>query len=909
MSRNDGPYLELHPHSPHSVAAALPPAAELPHSRPAWRSPRRLLQAALLFVAVVAMLSVAGWFGARHWVQTTARAALPQLDGSITVQGLAAPVTVLRDAHGVPHISAASVDDLIYAQAFVVTGDRLFQMDLLRRHAAGELAEVLGASLVDHDKLQRTLQVRAAADRAIAQLPADQKHLLEVYARGVNASIAQQRDHLPLEFHILGYTPAPWTPRDSILVSLAMFEDLTTGYPAKLAREALSVRLPPNLVPDLYPVGSWRDHPPTTPEPDLTLPGPEIEQVPLDESQSKLMLPTLVKQAPTACPECTPGSNNWVVAGSHTADGKPLLSNDMHLAHSLPGIWYEADLAAPGVHVSGVSIPGLPLIVVGHNEHIAWGFTNLGADVQDLYLETTRNAGSAEEFLAIDNTWQPVVHLVEPIRVKHGVTRSFEVLATRHGDALTPILTPVLPGETRSIALRWTAYDPAVLQLPTLAIAQAHDWPGFLAAIATFGGPAQNVVYADDQGHIGYDAVGRIPLRGPAVNAEAPLPNDLASPETPRDPGESPDIAATPNPLGATDLALATPTAPQRSGPLSPVPVVPAAAHEWSGYIPFDQLPQAFDPPGGVIATANARIVPDDYPYPTALNWAAPYRNERLWRVLAGRTGLVPADMLAIQSDVYSDFDHVLAERLAYALDRSPQLAGGTYKAGRTRSLHQAADLLRSWNGRMTADSPAAALVFAVHAQLWPMLLTPHLQGKPPADFATTYVWGERDYALEQILMHTPPRWLPPAYAGWDDFLTAAVDRALYDAHAPADLATWRFGVAHTVDIESPVFAQSALLRHLLGMPTGTGPQPQSGDNTTIKQVGHTFGPSERFTASLGDLDQSTLNIVSGESGNPLSPWFLDQFPAWLHGTTFPMPFSRQAVKASATHTLTLTPR
>ena len=803
-----------------------------------------------------------------------------------------------------PHIHAQSLDDLVFAQGFVTAQDRLFQMDTLRRHAAGELAAILGPSLLPHDKLQRTLQIRAAAEHATAQLPADQMHLLEAYARGVNGAIAQQSASLPVEFRILGYKPAPWTPRDSVLVSLAMFQELTDAHPAKLAREALTAQLTsaspelaPNLIQDLYPVGSWRDHPPADGAPHLTVPGPPIEPVPLDESQSSLRPPSYPADLSPLTPAFTlpqtsfpAGSNNWVVSGAHTASGKPLLSNDMHLNHTVPGIWYETDLSAPvpgaeDLHVAGVTIPGLPLIVVGHNAHIAWGFTNLGADVQDIYIEFVRNAGASAEFRTPDGAWQPLSHIAETIKVKHGRDVTLDITATRHGDTITPILTPLLPGETRQLSLRWTLYDPATVKLPVLAIATARDWPGFLAAFAQFGGPAQNVVYADDQGHIGYHATGRIPMRG---LAPAVVVGD-ATPESASEPSK---------------------VQHQLSGPLSPVPLIPAPEHEWAGYIPFDQLPQVFDPPSGVIATANARVAPDDLFYPITLNWGAPYRNERIWHLLMHRTRLSSADMLAIQTDVYSDFDHVLAQRLSYALDHSPALAGSAYKPAQAKLLHQAADLLRTWNGRMTTDSPAAAIVAGTHSLLWPALLNPHLRPSPsqPAD-PSLYTWYSKDYALEQVLMHTPARWLPPGFANWDDFLTSSVARALTEGKAPSDLTKWRYGSIHSFDIEHPIFAQSAALRMLLGHPTGTGSQPQSGDGNTVKQVGRSFGPSERFTADLADFDHSTLNLVLGESGNPVSPWFLDQFPAWYHGTTFPMPFSAAAVQQAATHTLTLTPR
>jgi penicillin amidase len=889
-------------------------AAE-PEPAPRPKVARRTLRAFAALLLVLLILAPAGYFYARHWIRSETLASLPQIDGSLAVPGLSAPVTVQRDAHGVPRIRAAGLDDLLLAQGFVTASDRLFQMDMLRRHAAGELAAVYGSPLLGHDRLQRTLQIRAAADRAAAQLPPDQLHMLQVYAQGVNAAIAAQSAHLPIEFRLLRYQPAPWTPRDSLLVSLAMFQDLTTSFPTKLARESLTSRLPADLraqlEEDLYPEGSWRDHPPSMPIPDLTIEGPPIEDVPLDESQSSLHLgtPTKIRAPflallsyamsgsasesfpsslfPLPCPTCRAGSNNWAVSGAHTASGKPLLSNDMHLGLTLPGIWYEADLEVPSAafHAAGVSLPGVPLIVAGHNDHIAWGFTNVGADVQDLYLETTRGTGPLEEFRAADGanegSWQPVVHLPEPITVKGGKTVAFEVLATRHGDTLTPILNPVLTagaaqpqGHARTVALRWTIYDPATLGIPSFALDSAHDWPSFLAAVSQPGWPGLNVVYADDRGHIGFHVIGRIPIRGPA-----PIPD------------RAPSIA--PSAMGGP--------ATTSTGKLPQIPIAPDEAHEWSGYIPFDELPQIFDPPSGVIATANARTTPDGYPYAITQDWGGPYRNERIWRLLAHSKGLTPASMLAIQTDIYSEFDRMLAERLTYALDHALADAAFAASAPQRKSLHQAADLLRAFDGRMATESAAATILATTHAILWPMLLRPKLQAPATETLNDTYLWGERDYALEQILMHTPARWLPGKYPDWNAFLASAVLEALNAAHAPADLAKWNYGSRHPVDIEHPLFSQSEPLRRLLGRPTGTGRQPQSGDRTTIKQVDQNFGPSQRFTADLAHLDRSTLNIVLGESGNPDSPWFLDQFPAWLHGATFP-------ISNAVTHTLTLTP-
>ncbi len=561
--------------------------------------------------------------------------------------------------------------------------------------------------------------------------------------------------------------------------------------------------------------------------------------------------------------------------------------------------------------------------------------------MQDLYVETLRGAAGHEEFQATDGSWQPVIHATETIQVKGGKPLALDVAMTKHGEALTPILSAaVMPSHavrSHVLALRWTIYDPAALEMPAFAIDSAHDWASFLAGFSRLGGPSMNVVYADDQGHIGYHAVGMIPLRGAPVNPQAAgLPGDVAAPVAVAGSGAPLGVGATvgdANPLGQTEiLAPSAPVVKLLSGPIIPVPFVPTLAREWTGYIPFDKLPQVFDPPGGVIATANSRVTADDYPYPIAVNWVAPYRNERIWHLLGHRTGMTAADSLAIQMDIYSDFDHVVAQRLAYALDESLMHPDKALNAAQIGVLKQAADLLRTFDGQMRTDSPAAAIVADTRAVLWPMLLEPHLaraqvaavkgaKAAPAAPAAPAkagdvaveelnalYNWAEKDYALEQVLMHTPARWLPKQYRTWNDFLTAAIERALVDGHAPMDLSKWRYGLVHRLDIQHPLFDQSAALARVYGLRTGTGAVPMPGDATTIRQAGHLFGPSERFTADMADLDRSTLNLVTGESENPMSAWYLDQFPAWYHGTTFAMPFSDAAARAAVKHTLTLAP-
>lgn len=776
------------------------------------------------------------------WLRSAARAALPTLDGTLQLPGLSAPVLVRRDTHGIPHIQAASQADLFFAQGYVTAQDRLWQMDMLRRNAGGTLAEVLGPSLVRHDFAQRVLELRNVAARIAANMPADDRSRFTAYAAGVSLYIQQHQDALPPEFRLLHYRPAPWTVVDSIVVGVMMVDTLDTHWDVKLTREQIAARLhDPRLEAQLYPVGSWRDHPPTGVIVDLSKPNPapppstdQDEDYDLSQAavpphkgltglRSQLGLPS--------CSGCAAGSNNWVVAGTHTASGRPLLSNDMHLSLGVPDIWYMADLAAPGYHAAGVTLPGLPYIVEGHNKLVAWGYTALYADVQDLYVEKLDGHG---HYLAPDGSWQPLRIDHETIRVRGGHNISMTVQLTAHG----PLLNPILKGETRPIALRWTLYDSTLNSLPLYALNTAANWNEFYTALAQWCWPTQNLVYADDQGHIAYHAIGRIPLR----------------------------------PAG-----------------LQPVPIADNR-HEWQGYIPFASLPSAYDPPAGFLATANARVTTPQSPYPLSLEWADPYRIERIYKSLQGRDQLKPSDMLALQTDVYSEVDQELGQRFAYAIDHADHVDD---------RLRAAADLLRTWDGRLTPDSPAASIVTKTRRALGPMLLEPRL-GKD----AALYHWSESNFALEEIVMHADPQWLPAGYKDWDNFLAAAVRYALEQGKAPANVALWTYGSWHIIDLEHPLTSFLPFLRGI----AGTGPHPLSGDATTVKQASGTVGPSQRFTMDWSNIDASTENIVLGESGNPLSPYFRDQWPAYYNGTTFSMPFTPAAVVAQTQHVLRLVP-
>jgi penicillin amidase len=867
------------------------PAAPSPRKRK-----RRWLRILLCFAASLLTLALLAAAGGVLWLRMAEKAALPVLDGDIHLTGISAPVTIRRDAHGVPHIEAATQEDLFVAQGYVTAQDRLWQMDLLRRNANGELAEVMGSSMVVHDRMQRVLQIRNTARRVYGNLSAEDRARFEAYARGVNLFIQQHRDSLPAEFRLLHYRPQPWSGADSVSIGLMMAQTLDTHWYSKLERERIAERLNnPKLEADLYPVGSWRDRPPTGVVVDLSQPHPaqppatnndDDEDDDNDNSQASAALPHAIEKllpvkgtgfspyihsakssralapagnaaaaeedlnalrailGPPACAGCAPGSNNWVVAGRHTASGKPLLSNDMHLGLTEPNIWYTADLSAPGFHAAGVTLPGVPFIIAGHNEHLAWGFTALYADVQDLYLEKLDGKGN---YQAGDGSWKPLAVDHEIIKVRGGKDVELDVQSTEHG----PLLNPTFVHEKRPMALKWTIYDPALNGLPLYQLNVASNWAEFSAALEAWCWPTQNVVYSDDQGHIAYHAIGRVPIRWGGMGVFGhPLPHDLL------------------------DLR-----------------------YEWGMhlvgqpvYIPFDLMPNAFDPPSGFLATANSRVTTENSPYPITLEWADPYRAERIYKSLQSRDQLKPADMLALQTDIYSEVDQELGHRLAYAIDHTD---------GVDDRLRKAADLMRSWDGRLTADSAAASIVTEARYAFWPLILKPKL-----GDDAAYYSWDESNFAEEEIIMRASPDWLPPAYKNWDALLTDAVRWGMKNGKAPPDVARWRYGSWHVIDIEHPL----GQYLPLVGRVAGTGPQPLSGDTTTVKQAAGAFGPSQRFTMDWSDIDGSTENIVLGESGNPFSPYFRDQWADYYAGTTFALPFTPSAVAAQARHTLRLLP-
>ena len=734
----------------------------------------------------IAILLVVILFGV-YWL---AWRPLPQVSGTISAP-ISQRATVTRDALGIPHIHAASDEDALFVQGYVTAQDRLWQMDGLRRLSGGDLSEIVGPAALESDKEVRRLRLRRIAEASYVTLPAKDRAALAAYTRGVNRFISTHSDRLPVEFTLLQYDPRPWSVVDTILIGLHMYRTLTTTWPDEIQKRNLLAGGDPTKVNFLFPVRTGMEVAPGS----LLPIGGELQ----------------------------PGSNAWAIAGRRTASGKPLLSSDPHLEYSIPGIWFAVHLESPGLNVAGVSLPGAPGVIIGHNDRIAWGATNLHFDVQDLYSETFEDRTGRYQFRG----------KIEQARVEREVIRvkgapAFEQLnwVTIHG--------PLWLSQGRErLSLRWAAAEPGTFQFPFLELNRARNWNDFVKALSRYPGPGQNWVYADVDGNIGYHAAGQLPIR---KNYVGDVPVDGAS-----------------------------------------------GNFEWQGFIPFDRLPSSYNPPEGLIVTANQNPFPPDYPYPVHGNFAPHYRSKQIRDMLSARSGLRPEDMLAIQKDVYSAFSHYLAGALVRAYEN---------RRANNPDMVDALTILRGWDGQMDKEQAAPLIVALAFQHVRKAVADAASPGKGPA-----YETQMAPAVIEKLLRTRPAGW----FRDYDEMLLKAFADAMEEGRRMQgrDIRKWIYGKYLTLLIAHPVGHRLPLVAKYFDI----GPAPMSGSSTTVKQTTARMGPSMRMNADLGDWERSLLNLMIGESGHVLSRHYKDQWDAYYNARSFPMQFGKVAAKNVVTFT------
>ncbi len=759
----------------------------------------------------------------------------------IAAQGLKAEVTVRRDGRGIPYIDARSDADLYFAQGYVTASDRLWQMDLLRRLARGETAEIFGTSVLDADKRWRRFGFTKVADESLNFLTLELGSALNDYARGVNAYIATLNiDSLPVEFRILQYKPKPWTPADTIVIGKILADALSTTWQNDLLRSSLK-----NLSPDKYADLTNQ----ITPY-DVVLFGKDTAIGGSERGRtSNNVLPTGVSASTLTAAaddlrlraeslsriglysEDLAASNNWVISGKRTADGKPILANDPHLSPSAPGIWYLSHLSTPTMRVSGVTFPGVPGIVLGHNEFIAWGATNVGPDVQDIYYETFNAAGEYKTPVGWEKPTvrkEKILVRISPLKTDTR-TVDFDVRETRNG-------VIILEDSGKQYALKWTARDPKNNEFDAFFAAnRSRNWGDFKNALKKYGGAAQNFVYADTKGNIGWYAAGQIPIRR---IGDGSVPYD-----------------------GSTNDG------------------------EWTGYIPFNELPNLYNPPSSLIVTANQRIVGTSYKYPQISRaTASPWRARRIYDLLNSKAKITIDDVREVQYDSYNIPLANLSKEIVSSNAASPEMV----------------TILKNWDGRMNADSAAATLTNDI------MSCIATKMNEENKVVPTSII---RERIVDRAVRERLPRWLPKEFKNYTEFFRScdilrgselaghSRSEELRFPHPSQWLwgKTWQSHFPHPLAVAPLIGGQFATPEVPLN---GSGQSPNVGSSVSM-----------RFIASPGNWDTTRQVIPLGESGDPKSSHYKDQFEAWRTGNPAVFPFTKVAVEKATIKIVVMTPK
>jgi penicillin amidase len=802
---------------------------------------------------------------------------LPQTTGSLTVKGLQQRVYVARDPAGVPHITAQTTHDVFFAQGFVTAQDRLFQMEFNRRVAGGRLASMFGAgtnnSLVDTDEFLRTLGFYQSAQVEFDHLDPNLRADLQAYADGVNAFISSHQNTLPLEFTILGIHPTAWSPLDSLAYGRVVSLSLDNSWYIKYTRALIIAKAGQGVASALFPA-----YPETNP----TLMDGVNTAAPVTKSDGSAVSATQssvasVTPAQAALFAQTPdtllqgaeyvhellgpiadsiGSNDWVVDGSMTATHEPLLANDPHLGINMPAIWYEIALSGAGLNVIGFSFPGDPGVVIGHNDHIAWGVTNVGADNSDLYQETLDPKGHPGDYL-FQGQWTPLTTRQETIDVRGGKSVTFTVSSTLHGPIINGIVSDVklLP----PLALKWSALQPGYTFQGFFQLEYATNWQEFIAAVSNIW-ISQNFVYADLQGNIGYRMSGVLPIR--------PAANDI----------------------GPVDGA--------------------SGDYEWSGYVPQANMPMLFNPPTHIIATANQQIVPSDYPYYVTNSWDQGYRARRIDDLLAGASNLTVGSFQRIQADVVSVPATILAPRFVTAGDE----AGGD--AAKAAALLQGWNGAMTRDS--VAASVYEVTTGMLARETIEPVLGKKLYGVYQTNTDASTIYSVLISLVEAPVPPFFGVEGPQNAVNARDVAVAKALRDAYDqlsATYGSDTAKWTWGSMHTATFAHPLASVTPL-----NLIFGVAPVARPGDSTTVSVGGDgnfSADPADysqntvssmREIIDLSNFDDSLWVTTTGESGQPFSAHYDDLVPLWDQNDYQPMSFSPAAVSQQTLQVLTLTP-
>lgn len=804
------------------ILAAIAEQTHAPAAAPR-RSRRWLAYLALGLVALLLLTAGGGYLFLRR--------SLPQVSGELQLKGLGAPVTVIRDERGIPHIEAQSELDLYRAQGYVTAQDRLWSMDVTRRAVAGRLAEVMGEGMLGTDKFFRTLTLRRAAEASAEILSSEAKAFLTAYAEGVNAFIdeAIAAGRLSPEFTLLGYKPEHWTIVDSLSIGKFMAYDMNGEQMENelfryQLRQAVGDELMAQLAP-VYPsdgvtIMQWSDAY-ATPQKSA------YSAMPADDSQ--IDLSGLLAAA--VWPQEGVGSNNWVISGRLTATGKPLLANDPHLTLRTPAIWHQSHLKVPGkLNVIGVTIPGAPGLILGHNEQIAWGMTNVDPDVLDLYIEK-RNPANPYQF-EYQGRWEDATVHKESIKVKGGAEVPLEIVVTRHGPIISEVGGTEGNRPQEALALKWTAHQPSREMEAVFGFNKAQNWEEFREALRLFHGPTQNFVFAAVDGTIAYHAGGIVPIR-------------------------------------------------KQGDGLVPVPGW-VDTYEWDSFIPFDQMPEVVNPPAGFIATANNKVVDDAYPYFLSYDWAQPYRATRITQLLRGRGQFTLDDMQSLQTD----YANLQARWLL------PILLPLVEKGSLTSTEQRAFTLLREWNQVDEAGLAAPLIYHTWWDHLTQLLYEIKMGGTLYQQMNDKGLIT--DAILREAVEGRPNDWIKAAggleVLAQDSFASAIADLAKRYGNDPNK---WLWGNFHRIGPAHSIGAEVAALGWLFNpksMPvSGSGITVGAmGFNRRTGDV--TLAAPWRHVVDFADVLGNSKDILNpGQAGHPLSPWYASQAKGHVDGALQPM--------------------